>query len=545
MTTEEIQKELNEMSLASNFFEVLLYTTNLNLTFNSNSFGLRDVYQTLNENEISYLFGWYLKNRDKAEKKILDKRYASNRLMILMNNYHENYLPKLGELTNSENFYEAIRQSEHNIQETIFYSGSGAYDYQYVDFAVDKYRNDSDWLWKNKRFQVDSAKRFFYYIKSLMHFKLNDKQRKFSINELYSFKLDNYIFKQNPDFIEVVKAFSIKEGETLNTNFENIFDFNEIKIRPIIKKGDVYYLPMSYHLSEAIYDSPFYWMLSDNEYRSKALKNRGDAAEYIVSKILRRKIPLDIILSGIELKINKRTTITDLDICIVKGDKMIILQIKSKRLREISKRGNSETFEEDFKKAIVDANGQAEIAYDPILNNQAYLLNQSTGEKRDISKINEIYHGCVLLDGYSSLTSHTRMFFHDKEVIPIAITIFDLDVIVRYLNGFGDLFDYFKKRTIQSKNCFATSELSFFAMYLTNKLEFKNTETKGKPENKEMFYIDNSYAQKFDGEYYIELTMDNKNFLHKIAKNINRNDKCFCGSGKKLKSCCKEIKTIY
>ncbi|WP_423819200.1 SEC-C metal-binding domain-containing protein [Salinimicrobium sp. TIG7-5_MAKvit] len=539
MSTDEIQKEINNLSLSQNFLEILLHVTRLNLNFNSNTFGSRDVYQTLNENEISFLYGYYLKNRHHSNGSVLDFKRASTRLMELMNLYHENYLPKLGNLNGQKNFHEAMRTSEANIQETIFYAGSGAYDYQYVDFVVDKYAQDIAWLKKNKNFSPDAAKRFFYYVKSLMHYKLNNRERKFSLHEMYSFKIDNYVFKKNPEFLDVLKAFTIAETEDINNDYNNIYDLNEIKIRPIIQLGNSYYIPISFLLSEAIYDSPFYWMVADKAYANIALKNRGIAAEKMVSKILRKKIHSTKILEGVELKRSRKETITDLDICIKENERMIIFQVKSKRLREISKRGNPETFEEDFKKAILNANEQAEIAYQPILRNESYLLDEKSGEKIDISKVNKIYHACLLLDGYGALTNHTRMFFYEKDYIPITMSIFDLDIIMEYVKDLDGLFHYFERRTELSKICFASSELSFFAMYLLNGLNFKEQEKKN--DEQQMFFIDNSYAQRFDGEYYVQMMLENKDFLYEIAKSINRNDKCYCGSGKKLKLCCNKI----
>ena len=43
-----------------------------------------------------------------------------------------------------------------NVAEAIFYSASGAYDFQYAKFAVDKYRNDAEWIGKNVGVNVET-----------------------------------------------------------------------------------------------------------------------------------------------------------------------------------------------------------------------------------------------------------------------------------------------------------------------------------------------------------------------------------------------------
>ena len=110
------------------------------------------------------------------------------------------------------------------------------------------------------------------------------------------------------------------------------------------------------------------------------------------------------------------------------------------------------------------------------------------------------------------------------------MSIFDLEIIMEYSNGFDDLFDYFKRRTINSKYFIADSELAFFGGYLRTKLE--------KRPNADLVAFDANFAQQFDLHYYKPLMERYEFEFPKSIKDIGRNDFCFCGSGIKFKKCC-------
>lgn len=176
---------------------------------------------------------------------------------------------------------------------------------------------------------------------------------------------------------------------------------------------------------------------------------------------------------------------------------MLIFQVKAKRLTQLSKEGNINQFHKDFKLAIQDANKQALIPYKFILNNNCYLQSKESGENIEYGEINEIYHCCIVLDNYAAITAHTRLFFHEEDNIPVTMSIFDLELIIEYIEDFDNLFDYLKKRTINSKYFIAENELAYFGMYLTNDLK--------KIPNSDMVGINNDFAQRFDGDYYPKL----------------------------------------
>lgn len=55
-----------------------------------------------------------------------------------------------------ENFM-ASRENVETLREPIFYAGESAFNFQYRDFAVDKYRADNPWLEANRGFSIEEA----------------------------------------------------------------------------------------------------------------------------------------------------------------------------------------------------------------------------------------------------------------------------------------------------------------------------------------------------------------------------------------------------
>jgi len=525
----EILIELNELASSVDFLEVLLIISNTHLNCPADELATRDLKSVLNENEVTFLFGIWMKNLSKKQQGFTDKKKIAQRVHTLMDEFHLTFLPNFPKVDSKLSFHELSVKNPEMIKETIFYSGTGAYDYQMVKFLETKYQNDKVWLKENQSFILEQAGKLFNYIKTALTVKLNTKE--FSdLTDLYSISFNNYVFKKYPEFKSILDQFSFNLNEKLNQDFNDVGDLNQFKFRPVIKTETKYIIPLPYLLAESLYDSPFYWMLADKDYKDIALKNRGDIAENIVKSILERKIDSSNVFVEVDVKAVKSKTITDIDICVVKDNKMLIIQVKSKRLTQLSKQGNIEQFQKDFKLAIQDANKQAIEPIPYILQNTCKLKSKITRESIDCSQIKEIQTMCVVLDSYPSITTHTRMFFHETELTPIAVSIFDLELIIDYIDGFDMLFDYVQKRAKFSKYFIADNELCFFSHYLKRDL-FKHP-------NSDMMMLDTDFAQRFDYDYYYPLMRKYQEDFPLLIKDIGRNDYCFCGSGKKFKKCC-------
>lgn len=531
MTTRaDIIQKLNELSSHEDFLEVMLLLCHKNLNCYAEDLASRDLRAVLNENEITFLFGLWLKNRKCKLKNFESIESRAKEVHRLMDELHITFIPSFSVFESSNSYHESSRNNPDVIKETIFYAGSGAYDYQFSHFLGQKYQLDKKWLESKKGFYLNDAKKLFIYIKAIITIKIN-KRKTSNIFDNYSISFNNYIFKKHPTFLKILDLLSFDTSDNLNSKFNDIGDLNEFKFRPVLKESNKYIIPLPYLLAEAIYDCPFYWMLEDSTYKSSALKNRGDSAEMIVKNILEQKISPEHVFNGVEIKKSKEITLSDVDVCVVDKNKMLVFQVKSKRLTQISKKGNIEQFQKDFGQSVQDAYKQTIIAKDAILSKNYAFIVKDTNKHLDLSDVNEIYSVCVVLDSYPSITTHTRMFFYDENsVLPITMSIFDLDVIMAYVQNFDMLFDYIKKRTINSKYFIADNELCFFSNYLKMGLE--------RMPNSDITALDTNFAQYFDHYFYLPLSQQNERYFPDLLKGIERNDFCFCGSGIKYKNCC-------
>ena len=78
-----------------------------------------------------------------------------------------------------------------------------------------------------------------------------------------------------------IDAFSLAPGKA-NQEFRAVGDYNAAHSHPVIRlQGNKFFLPIFFNLAKSIYESPYYWMLKDGNYKETGLSNRGDATEEI------------------------------------------------------------------------------------------------------------------------------------------------------------------------------------------------------------------------------------------------------------------------
>ena len=527
---QNIISELDLISAASNFLMVLIRLVSINLNSSLENLATRDYRELLNQNEIAFLFGLWLKNRHQKTKEIVEISQMCDKVHQLMNDLHfaiYESVPKLSQNTT----YEELMINSAQLQETIFYSGTGAYDYQFMDYLRHKYKYDLEWIKKNKDVDLSDFIVFYSSLRSILKIKLNYKDIPKDSIEIYSIDKNCYIFKKNPEFLKIINLFSIKDDEVLNSDLNDIGDLNEFALRPIIDTANKYIFPFPYLIAETMFQSPFYWMKGDNTYKDIAAKNRGTVAEEIVKTELLKIFPCEHVYNNVFVNINKTTRLTDIDVCIFFEGILVMFQVKSKMLTQLSKKGDLSQIKMDFTKAVEESFKQAIKVYDRILYGTCKLVDEKRKELINVQSIKEIYSICIVLDNYPPLLVHSRVFYHDKESVPIAMSIFDFQVLVKYLTTPLKFIDYIKKRTTHSKTIVTDTELSYLKFFLD--YEFKI------PENSDLLMLDGDFGQYFDKHFYMQLLDKYESQFPNFVNDIGRNDGCFCGSGKKFKHCCK------
>ena len=537
MNKEQILDRLNEITSDKNFIYVLSAIVLKDFCGTLSKLSSKNVRESLNNNEVKFLMGLWVKNWNNKKEKSYDELELFDEVYSLMEQFHYTFMPDLSKMLKnpSENIFDFFNNGLM-FKETMFYSGTGAYDYQYTKWVTEKYKYDADWLLKSKSINLDKLPDFYHSLKMLQQAKLN--KLKFESEETFRDKLldvftlsKEEIIAKDKDFVGILENFILDLKQPQNQNFKDVGDFNILAEKPIIEltKGK-YFIPMPYDLSEAIYESPFYWMNSDENYRSKAQFNRGEIAEEITYKIIEKIFGTNNTLQNLIIKKSKSTMVTDIDILAVKDDKAIIFQVKSKKLTALSKKGNIDAIQSDFKKAVKDAYEQGLTAEECLKssNDYQFVLKSEPDFKFDLD-INKSFVVTIVLDDYPAITHQTHILLgKEYQEFPVALNVFDLEIVAKYLNTSEKFIDYIERRVKFSQYYKADNELGFLGFHLKKGLQ--------KFPDSDMIALDESWAQFFDEDYYGEIS-GVKKIQDNLRKKIGRNEPCPCGSGTKYKKC--------
>jgi len=305
-------------------------------------------------------------------------------------------------------------------------------------------------------------------------------------------------FSNDTGIINFLKNFSIPVKDRKgNSDFRTIGDFNIFSAKPILKlDSDRYFVPIVFSVFEAVYESPYYWMLEDNEYKNHLAENRGKVGEEITADLLSSVFGKNRVYPSVRIESKKGYDDTDIDVLCILGSKALCVQVKSKKLTQLSRKGSFDQLERDFKGAVQDAYGQALICRERVLEKSATFYN-CEGKKIQLSEdIDEVYLLGVTTENYPTLTHQTFTLLEKSvnEPNPLFLTIFDLELVLFYLKNPYDFLYYVRQRT-QLMECFqADEEIHFLGYHLIHKL--------WKDPDADYIHIDPSIGQLIDRNYY-------------------------------------------
>ena len=170
------------------------------------------------------------------------------------------------------------------MREPYFYASESAYNFQYRDMCIEKYEADNNWLIANKGFSIHDAKTIANAICDLMNVKCAGILNQIEMVEnkpqswlpCFEHTSEEIAFHSKIDIRRVVAFIMAFTLDDEKYKFKALNDFNAVCGAPLLKTNrGTYLLFQHYGIYEAIYDTPFYWMLSDEKYRDKAFINRG------------------------------------------------------------------------------------------------------------------------------------------------------------------------------------------------------------------------------------------------------------------------------
>ena len=398
-------------------------------------------------------------------------------------------------------FYDDWMASGRGMVEPIFYGEDGAYDFQYLEMAEKRYKNDEPWIRDHLGTSWGSILEIAGQLKSLAQARAGRIYTASTFQEMSSRCLTVFLF--SPEDISDVSqgavdsfldTFSLAPGK-VNREFRAIGDYNAVHSHPVIRlQGNKFFLPIFFNLAKSIYESPYYWMLKDGNYKETGLSNRGDATEEIAFDLLIRVFGEENVRRGVKIR-NRNQDVTDIDVLAVAGNKAVIVQAKSKKLTMASRGGDGESLKGDFQEAVQDAYEQALLSRKAVLEGGNSL---TTGEERLVSlneTIDEAYLICLTGDHYPAVTTQVESYLRKEEgdPYPLAMSVFDLDIVAFYLEDPFDLLYYLRQRSTLAEHFKSDSEMALLAFHLRSKLYAT--------EEADLTYIDQGTAGLIDANF--------------------------------------------
>ncbi len=383
---------------------------------------------------------------------------------------------------------ESLFGSGMALREPIFYSGDSAYDFQYREFAFRKYSNDAQWIEREKGFTLVDAKKMVDIVGELhierMMAALAAMQyispEQWTILPALKITSEDLAAEAglSVDVVEnFLQAFSIKPSHSCNNQFDRLDSFNQTNATPFVNLDDKnFVLFQPYSLYEAFYETPFFWMLSDNDYRNEATKNRGSFLEQYSAERLRSVFGQHRVFENVNIWGAGNKNIGEIDVLVLFANRAIIVQAKSKRLTIEARKGNDLQIKDDFKKSVQDSYDQGLLCA-KCLNDTQYVFKDATGRQLQIkSSIKEIYIFCIVSDHYPALGFQARQFLkcEETEVIksPFVMDIFLLDVLCEMLPSPLYFLSYVNRRVGYADKILSTHELVILSFHLKQNLWF-------------------------------------------------------------------------
>ena len=371
------------------------------------------------------------------------------------------------------------------LREVIFYGGESAYTFQYRDLATKKYSADSAWLLQNKGICLKVAREVCRGICQLFETRLIETVKSLEdkpINEWtmlpgFTFSCDElaaHIRQPVESVRAVVEAFTVPNSER-NATFTSLHAFNAAYEFPFIRKGpDEFILLQDYGISEALYETPYYWMCADKAYAETAFRNRGNFTEAFSAERLTSVFGDNRVFRNVEILESKSEVLGEIDVLVLFGNRAIVVQAKSKKLTLEARKGNDLWLQSDFKAAVQHAVDQAYTCAG-LLDKPSVTL-RCKGDKSVplVGPLHTIFPVSVVADHYPALAFQARQFLetrsNERIVPPLVIDVFGLDAIVEMLNSPLRLLSYLSLRAQFGNNIWNSHEHMLLSYHLTHNL---------------------------------------------------------------------------
>jgi hypothetical protein len=407
------------------------------------------------------------------------------------------------------------------------------------------------------------------------------KSNAFQFTESFVVSLEDFVADFPRQVLEAFfKYFSCIPG-SINQEFRYPTDFNELDIKPLIQiEPGRYYVPEAIRLLHKL-PTILERELLDSKLAQAYFKHRDRLTQKNTVKLLSQVFQSHSIIEEAYYGY-KSTQEFETDVLVSHGRTLLICEIKAKALRNpLHTAGNIDKIKRDFEDSVQKAYEQALRTRDYVLSQETALFMNKKGRPLcDLQRDNfdEYLLLVVTAESFGSLTSDLSLLLEKEQdaPYPLAISQFDLELLLTRLNTPDKLFNYMRERCQLHGSVFGSDELDFAGYYL----RYGNLNFDAQLKKADKISLGGDFCRIFDEDWYeahgfkteknneelnspyfsvIErhgnevstgvegfpdtfetLNLDElatqKNSRPKMTGR-NRNAPCPCGSGKKYKKC--------
>lgn len=373
--------------------------------------------------------------------------------------------------------------SGENLREPIFYTAESAYAFQYRDLAPRKYRRDAAWLRTNKRVDIDVAHAVCRCLPELLSEQLRSATSGRRPAEQWTLlpaflvspaELSSRAGCPLDDVRRFLEAFTQPAHES-NESFTSLHAFNAAYAYPFIRHGPDTFLMLQYQgAMAAFYETPFYWMLEDDAYVEAASRHRGAFAEELATERLGQVFSKGRVFQNVELRRSRKETLGEIDVLVTFGDRLIVVQAKSKRLSLKARAGEDRELRSDFKLAVQDAVDQCFSCAKALLDRSVKLHGRDGAPISLTNTPRTIFPVTLLTDHYPALSFQSQQLLAAKTteeiVAPVVTDVFAFDAMTEMLDSPLRFLSYLNRRSRFAGEILTDHELDLLAYHLKRNL---------------------------------------------------------------------------
>jgi hypothetical protein len=442
--------------------------------------GYRWSTSKLNKNELMLLLGLTVQSSNGRTYEVLAQDTTfSDRTDSLLRELHDRILIECAPFYGVPSETLVTRPDSIGLlaREAIYYGAESFYLHQFSGFSRQRYREDGSWLLQNAGISIrpiiEIAKFIVDRINNQMtavgH--LRQEGRVFTNGDLTNSLLITKA-ELRKEFGSKVDAFLAKfstPSTGVNQSFADPFAVNAVAIAPLIDLGDHIYVPNQYRLFESVYESPFYWMLTDKAYLDTATKHRGDFLERTTTAILGKVFGRNNVYENVTIRTDSKDIAGEVDSLVVYGEFVLVVQAKSKRITQKARAGDTLALKEDFEGAIQAPYRQA-VKCAELIGKGARCITKE-GELLSFSSLPRLFPVVILSDPFPASTFLSgTMLERGDATAPVIWDIGVLDCVTRLLPTPIELLFYLKCRSDVFQTIHSDSEYNFLGYHIRAKL---------------------------------------------------------------------------